>query len=390
VSCGVSFAAFEAHWTATRAEKEPARAVKTEKTRAASSPLSTERNNASATRLALPVSGQAAEDVYASLADLVGAGIDTGSALQLLVTGSKGRVKRALEAALEKVTAGGALCDAMSHAPALFSFAETAAVRFAEGSEQVAMSLRALSRGVAARLELKRQVAQSMLFPFVVVVVHALLSPIALLIRDDPSEFSSALVRNIALLALTVAIFGWGLPLLLRTRAVANGLRGFGWRIPWLAAFFIHHSRGLFCQALADSLDLGLDHTAALRSAAAICGDPGIDKRVEQVIGAIEGGGNLAPQLSSCGLIARQDTMRVLASEHIDALSEALRLLSVRYGGLWRSRLKVFTGTVGAVLAIIVLAYAVSSLVQGYSSLTSGAGDLLNNLDVNLGLPGLP
>ncbi len=391
VSCGVEFAAFEAHWTSETAKQAPAAEPKPAPVapRAIAPDRSATAGPRVARRLAMPVSGQAAQDVYAGLGALLQAGIDAAGALQLLATGSDGRVKRALQTAAQDVAAGAALGEAMSRAPALFSQAEAAAVAFAERTGQLAMSLRALSRGVGERLKLKRQLAQSLLFPFVVVAMHALLSPISLLLRDNPAAFSTALGRNIALLTLTVVVTVWGLPMLLHAHAVASRLRAFGWRVPWLAAFFIHHSRALFCHALADSLEAGMTPCDALRSAAAICGDPGIDKRIERVITAIEGGANLALQLDTCALIGRRDTMLAVAAETLDALPDTLRLLSERYAELWRSRLKILTSALGTLLAIAVLVYAVSSLMQGYSSITSSAGDLLNNVDLKLDLPGL-
>ncbi len=402
VSCGITIADFEAHFTSPAGSGRPSSDHRGEVavSSAASSAkklgtqLATRLKSASTARLPLqfPLNAQSRHDLYTALAELLEAGVDPDEALELLVAASTGGLQQNLVRIAAHRKPGKSLSQALAAAPALFTKADVAAIELNEPHGATPAVLHALADRSAERHDLYQQLLRGLVIPIFVLVSYAVLAPLPRMLSATGPGYTEAVLGNLTLLGVVTLGIIAGLMLVLRLRTINRVVRALLWRLPWPATIALHHLRAVFYRVLARNNRAGLDPATLLTSCGKLLGDEELARRLAAST-QVAGSQPISGRLAQTKLPAPADTLLLVAGEKVGRLSGMLFRLGRRSSERRRRSLRLLLVLATAVLFVVVSSAAFGDLLEAYGSLTQGVDELLN-LDPNSplldGMPELP
>ncbi len=312
-------------------------------------------------------------------------GIALNEALVLMAKHSRGRAAQALAELRNAVGRGASLAQAMAADPVMFPEHVQALVQAGERTGGLPAVFCVLAEMYNLRLQTRRRLIRSCLYPFVIFTLSFFLLPLSKLFVQGWGAYlrASVLPYGVALAALAAAL--WGLPWAVSSLLGPLGSRRFSAGLPVVGKLLILRSKARFCRHLALALRAGLDLHAGLRMSARASGDVSLISAMETVIGSLDGGDTLTDAFGRAQLFDEEFMLAVSSGELSGRLDEALDQQAQGSQESFFHRLEIAVQLLAVMVLLAVYAYVAWSIMNEYQNILGGSGAQLEQLMKEMG-----
>ncbi len=230
--------------------------------------------------------------IYGQLGTLIGAGMPVMRSLDIIVNGSRGRLKKAFSAIARDVNGGSQLHEAMAEHKNIFAPFDVAICGAAELSGNLAEAMKMLEQWYDFRVRMTRMLLSGMAFPLFVLHIGFFLGPLpfAVLGKISWNTYFSGILMTLAFLWGTVFVLFCLLRLLPRKGITRKVFDFLVLRIPVLGRAIRDVAYARFCKSFYMLYSSGIPIVEAASTAVSMSGNAAVTKRLEGAAVNVRGG----------------------------------------------------------------------------------------------------
>ena len=310
--------------------------------------------------------------VFGQLASLLESGLPLDSVLRLFEQRRPRALGEAFAGVRRALADGAGLSRALGEYPAVFGDEVQALVEAGERSGALPAVFAALAASCELRVNLRRRILRSLLFPFILFTLSFFLLPLARLVTGGWSAYlaESLLPYLVTLAAGFVLVVGlpWLAGRLLGRERVQTLLD----LLPVLGRLRRLRTRSVFCRQLAVGLRAGLEIGLAVGLASRVSGQVRLSRRSERALELVRGGATLAEAFERARLLDEEVWLSVQAGELAGRLDETLEQQARHDQESFLVRLDVAVQLLAVLVLLAVYAFVAWRVIDQYRSIMDG------------------
>ena len=325
-------------------------------------------------------------DLCHGMSRMLRAGQSVKDSLKFLAEHSPKRLRIVVAEIIPKLEAGQYLSQTMVHHPHVFPPASIQLIRAAERTGHLSEAFLAIAEAFEARIEMRRHLIRSLLYPFFVLLMSIILLPLPELIAEDSSTYMTSVLTQVSVVVGTLFILFFIVPRILKFTVLGIKVRAAAWQLPWPATLYQANVRSILCRVFGRNLKSGLPVFESLESAALTTMDPHIQRSCTLIAEEIAQGEGLTQSVMTHQLLSPGDRLILTSGEETGELPGSLELLANRYAEKVQQGVRVLLMVVSALIALAIFGYVFLSIVDAYQGIYSQTDDILNGIgrDMNL------
>ena len=313
---------------------------------------------------------------YRQWAAMLGAGVPLYQSLTTMqAQTNNGTLRRILDTLAADVRRGGKLTDGMARFPWVFTEFHRSIIAAGELTGNLDAMFVRLAQAIEQEMALRRTLKKETLYPKITLACTFLLPPLVLLVTGQARAYFHTAVTPvlwIAGIALMLFVLNkWGAQSRTAYDAVLAHIPSVGGTVRMVAL-------ARFARSLSALYAAGVVFPAAVRSAAAACGNAYLGGRMMGAIPAMMSGGGLTQALGSTGVFPPMVMSMLGTGEQTGSLDTAMDKVADFYEQESAARLHQTSVTVGVVTLLISAVFVAIALLHFYAGQLPSK-DLLDN-----------
>jgi type IV pilus assembly protein PilC len=230
--------------------------------------------------------------IYGQLGTLIGAGMPVMRSLDIIVNGSRGKLKRVFSAIARDVNGGSQLHEAMAKHKNIFAPFDIAICRAAEWSGNLAEVMKMLGQWYDFRVGMTRMLLSGMAFPLFILHIGLFLGalPFAILGKISWNTYFGNILITLAFFWGIIFIFFWLLKLLPQKGIARKVFDFLVLQIPVLGRAMRDMAYARFCKSFYILYSSGIPIVDAASTAVNMSGNAAVTMRLEGAIVSIRAG----------------------------------------------------------------------------------------------------
>lgn len=223
-------------------------------------------------------------------------------------------------------------------------------------------------RVVAKRVELRRQNRKALLrklsYPALLLLVHVLVNPLALLIMRGPQAYLSAFLKPLMFIGVGAFFLFWWVPRVNPNHALLRTLRNVGSYLPFFGSIRRYNALAVLTETMGSCLQAGLPLRPSLKMACAATYHPAFENKAGDLLRAIEQGSTLAQALESIRAIPRDTIAMIAQGELVGTLDHVFLRLGKQFSERYKSALNGAVIAIGIVATVVIFGFLILSIVS--------------------------
>ncbi|TNE45088.1 MAG: hypothetical protein EP343_27855 [Deltaproteobacteria bacterium] len=259
----------------------------------------------------------------------------------------------------------------LPHALEAVSLLEASAIALLQIGETQG-KLPASLRVVAKRVELRRRNRRALLgklsYPVLLVLVHILVNPLAILIMQGPKPYIAAVMRPLLYMGAAAFLVFWWIPRINPNHVGLRFLRTAGAYLPFFSTVRRYNALAVFTETMGSCLQAGLQLRTSLKMSCSATYHPAFENKASMLLESIQQGSTLAEALESIRAIPRDTLAMIAQGELVGSLDQVLLRLGQSYTEKHRAALNGSIIAIGLLATVAIFGYLILSIVSQWKS----------------------